>query len=175
MMNGTVIGPVVTPPESNATETKSFGTKIDSTNTQTYSRISQHCKPDAEDRAQHCGHEEQADTDSDRPDQQHIGNGRHLLREHLQIRLCDRDQNTDQQCNADDRKQIFCFRQLCADALAHRGHGHVRAKLEKSHPNDQQHRADQKQGDRFERHGRDRHAEQQDDRRDRQDGRQRLV
>ena len=27
MMNGTVIGPVVTPPESNATATKSSGTK----------------------------------------------------------------------------------------------------------------------------------------------------
>ena len=27
MMNGTVTGPVVTPPESNATETNSFGTK----------------------------------------------------------------------------------------------------------------------------------------------------
>jgi len=28
MMNGTVIGPVVTPPESKATARKSFGTKI---------------------------------------------------------------------------------------------------------------------------------------------------
>ena len=37
--NGTVIGPVVTPPESKATAKNSFGTKIDSTNTSTYSPI----------------------------------------------------------------------------------------------------------------------------------------
>ena len=33
MINGTVIGPVVTPPESKATLKKSFGTNIASTNT----------------------------------------------------------------------------------------------------------------------------------------------
>lgn len=33
MMNGTVMGPVVTPPESKATLKKSFGTKAARTNT----------------------------------------------------------------------------------------------------------------------------------------------
>ena len=37
MMNGTVMGPVVTPPESNATARKSLGTKAASTNTMAYS------------------------------------------------------------------------------------------------------------------------------------------
>ena len=59
---------------------------------------------------------------------QHIvRNGRHLTGQHLQIRLRDCDEHTDDERNEYHDEQIFRTRQLCADALAHRCHRYVRA------------------------------------------------
>ena len=132
-------------------------------------------QPNFEHRAQHRDHEEQADTNRHRPDQDRIGNGRHLLGQNLQIGFCDRDQDTDQQRDANDCKQVFGARQLRADALAHRCHRHIRAQLKKSHTDDQQHRTGQEHHQCTNRHGRDRHTEQQHDQCDRYDRGQRFL
>ncbi len=78
-------------------------------------------------RTQHSQHEKQTDTDRDRPNQHIVRNGRHLTGQHLQIRLRDCDEHTDDERNEYHDEQIFRTRQLCADALAHRCHRYVRA------------------------------------------------
>ena len=128
-------------------------------------------KPYFEDCTQQCEHEEQADTDCDRPDQHAVRDGRDLSGEHLKIRFGDRNQNADQQCDRDDHSKIFCLRQLCADTLAHRRHRNIRAKRKERHADDQQHGTCQEQDKRADRHRRDRHAEYKNDQRDRKHGR----
>ena len=65
-------------------------------------------KHDAQQRQQ----QKEARAERDGPHQNLVGYGGHLLREHLQIRLRDRDDHADQKSAARDPADFFGARQL---------------------------------------------------------------
>ena len=133
------------------------------------------CQRRAIEDAQHGQRQKDAYADGDCPDQDVVGDGRDLICQHLQIRLCDGDDRTERKRHEHDQNDLFTFCQRLADTLAERGHGHFGAELEKTHAEDQQHGAGQKQRQRADLHRDERDAQHQHDQRDRQDAGERFL
>lgn len=87
MMNGTVMGPVVTPPESKATLKKSFGRKGRQDKYHGVADHQERRKGHGKQHTQEGDHQKGPNPAGHRQDQRHIGHRRHLARQHLEIRL----------------------------------------------------------------------------------------
>ena len=83
MMKGTVMGPVVTPPESKATARNSFGTNAARRKDGSVKDDQQPGQRDAQQHTQEGHDEEDAHAHSHREDEGHVGDGGYLVRKHL--------------------------------------------------------------------------------------------
>ena len=90
-MKGTVIGPVVTPPESKAMLRKSGVRKRRQQKYQGVAAQQQPAQLEAREDAPHAQRQKQPDAHAHRYQQHHVVDVRHRLRQHLQIRLRHRD------------------------------------------------------------------------------------
>ncbi len=101
-----------------------------------------------------------------------VRNRRNLFRQNLKVRL--RYCNQKPQHKADRQRENHFFRlaHLHAHAFAHRHHGHIHPKRKKAHPNNQKHRAEQKQHQRTGGQRRNRDTQKQYDGCQRKDRRQ---
>ena len=77
-------------------------------------------------------------------DQHGVGDAGYLPRQHLKIRLGDRDDHADQEADQNHHPQLPGLGHLCAYPLADRQHGGVSTQRKKSHSYDQQDSAYQK-------------------------------
>ena len=92
--------------------------------------VEQHKEPrqrDAEEHPQKRHDEEQAHACRYRKDQGHVGDGGHLIGQHLQVRLRDGDEEAQQEADPDDEGQAPGLGEHGAHPLAHGGHAHLRA------------------------------------------------
>lgn len=149
MRNGTVTGPVVTPPESKAMARKSSGHERREHEQQQIKPCQQITESDTEQRAQRGQHQKRAHADGDRDDERRIDSLARfeLSGQHLQIRLGDGNQHTHDETDEHDEPDFFGLGQRGTHRAAHRHHGDVRAQREQSHSQNEQHRAHGKQAD----------------------------
>ena len=104
-----------------------------------------HVQALAEDDLQHRHHQECADAEADGVDQQRAVHDRaDLTRQHLQVRLRDRDEHTQHEAHEQQQTQLTLLGQAGAHMGAHGGHGQVGAQIEQSDAQNQKHRTDGK-------------------------------
>ena len=69
--------------------------------------------------------QKQAHARRHREDQRAAGDGGHLICQHLQVRLGDRDKETQQKAEREDERQLAAAGDDCTHPLAHGGHAHL--------------------------------------------------
>ena len=139
--------------------------------------IEDHQQPGERDAQQHAqeGHdEEEAHAHGHREDEGHVGDGGHLVRKHLQIRLRDGDEEAQQEACPDDEEDVLAAGEHGTDPFAHRRHAHLRAQREEHDADDDHGRTQQKAEQDARGNGGDAETEDQHDGRDGQDGLKRL-
>lgn len=103
-------------------------------------------------------------------DQDHIGDARDLLGQHLEVGLGHSDEDAHEQAHEDDQPHPARLGDGGPHVAADRGHGQVGAQGEEPHPQNQQKRPEHKAHQQAVGNGGDGKAEQEDDPRHRQDG-----
>ena len=109
-----------------------------------------------------------------RPDEDRIRNGRHLIGKDLQIRLRDGDDCTHEKTDQKNERLALSADNSAADSLTERRHGEFSTQLKEPHSEDQQEGAGQKQRDGADFHGNQCEAENQYDCGDRKDAGKRF-
>ena len=99
---------------------------------------------DAQQHTQHGHHQKQPDARRHRIDQRAVGDGGHLLRQHLQVRLGDGDDEAQNKAHQDHQPELAAPGDLRAGAGAHGRHGGLRAQREKHNADNDHHCAHQK-------------------------------
>ena len=87
--------------------------------------------------AQDSYHKKQADTNRNRPNQNRVGYGGHLVGKHLEIRLRYGDNNPHKETDQHDQNHPLALDNAAADTLSQGRHGHLRTQLEKAHSHNQ--------------------------------------
>ena len=129
---------------------------------------------DAEEDAQQGDDEKDADAQGHGPDDDVIGDGGHLLRPDLQVRLRHGDEHANEEAQEHDDGDLPGGGDLLAHVLAQGDHGHLGAQGEKAHAEDQQDAAHEERHHGVVGDGGQGEAEQGDDAHDGQNGDQGL-
>ena len=130
---------------------------------------------DAQHDAQQGDDQKHAHAHGHRPDNDVVPNGRHLIGQHLQIRLGHGDDHADEEAHRRDDPHLAAACDLGAHRLSQRDHGHLRPQREKPHAHDQHDAAQQERHHGVVGHRCDGEAQHQHDQHDRQHRRQRFV
>lgn len=125
---------------------------------------------DAQQHTQHGDDQKNAHPDRHGDDQDHIGDARDLLGQHLEVGLGHGDEDAHEQAHKDDQPHPARLGDGGPHVAADRGHGQVGAQGEEPHPQNQQKRPEHKAHQQAVGNGGDGKAEQEDDPRHRQDG-----
>ena len=96
---------------------------------------------DLEQDTQQCYHQKDPHAHGHRPDQDGVGDPRHLPRQNLKIRFRNGDDDADEQADTHHHPQLPGFGHLCAHPLTNGEHGGIRTQSKQAHTHDQQHGA----------------------------------
>ena len=98
----------------------------------------------AQQHAQERDGEEQAHARRHREDQGLVGDGGHLIGQHLQVRLRNGDEEPQQKADAQDHRQFAAPGEHSTHTLAHGGHAHFCAQCKEHDAHHDEHRTQQK-------------------------------
>ena len=135
----------------------------------------QDIQADSKQDSQHGDDQKDADSKRHRSDQRRVRYIRHLVGEHLQIRLRDGDDDTEQKADEYNHPNLSGFCNTASDLRSDRGHRCIRTQGKKGHPHDQQDRSHQKGDEHVVGNRRYRKAKQQHNDGNRKYGRERFL